>query len=629
MSGLAAIFDFSGRPVLQSKLDAISGGIAHRGADGAGQWLLEEDSNGIGVGIAHAALHTNAEARESTQPLQSECEQCVVAFDGYVSNWEELRTQLLADGALLRDSSDAELLLQAYMKWGADCPRHVDGEYAFVIWDARRKTAFIARDHHGLRPLYYCWQDRRLIVASELQVVRNAMTRSPPLNKGYLAEIMANSPCSNSETVWQGVERLPAAHFMIAGSAGRQIQRYWSVPQHVTIRYRSTADYVDHYRSVLTESVRRASRTDCMLAAELSGGLDSSATYCMAHKLLNEGTLPAPSIAGYTCTAASGSMADEVEYARDAARFAGGALREVPLFQPALEWFASQSARSVNIPNYTNGADSTDLERAMHTDGCRIAMNGIGGDQWLDGSELFVHDSLKSGDWHGLWTGVKADMPSRGIVGAMAFALRQSLVACLPDSWRRAYHRRRLERAGLQTPFWLSRELQALAAERLEQFERCQPNARMARIKQAKHANAQFQLAIELMEQQRASSGIEGRSPMLARAFIEFSAQTPEHIRFRGGTTKFVHREAMQGLMPQSIVKREDKAVFPETNAQRGELLKHLKNALVEEQASELFDKVGLESLIAKYSDDNTSAFWSQEAWSAFCGNAIAEQQRR
>jgi asparagine synthase (glutamine-hydrolysing) len=116
-------------------------------------------------------LRTTPESLEETQPLANEDESLALVMDGRVDNWEELRRALLGKGALLRTWADAELVLRAYEIWGHECLSHIDGDFALVIWDARRQEAFCARDRMGNKPFTYYWAGKTLYFASEQQAI--------------------------------------------------------------------------------------------------------------------------------------------------------------------------------------------------------------------------------------------------------------------------------------------------------------------------------------------------------------------------------------------------------------------------------------------------------------------------
>jgi asparagine synthase (glutamine-hydrolysing) len=149
MSGIAGVIHFDDAPVDLGLIETMTSAMAYRGPDGLHHWV--EGS----VALGQCMLRTTPESLEESQPLTNEDQSLVLVMDGRVDNWEELRRELLSCGAVLRNRADAELVLRAYEIWGRDCLAHIDGEFALVIWDVRRREAFCARDRFGSKPFYY------------------------------------------------------------------------------------------------------------------------------------------------------------------------------------------------------------------------------------------------------------------------------------------------------------------------------------------------------------------------------------------------------------------------------------------------------------------------------------------
>ena len=162
MSGIAGIIHFDGAPVEPGQVEKMTSAMAYRGPDGINHWIKGS------VALGQCLLRTTPESLEETQPLTNEDESLVLVLDGRVDNWEELRSELLGSGAALRNRSDAELVLRAYQTWGPDCLRHIEGDFALVIWDARRRAAFCARDRMGNKPFHYHWSGCSLVFASAM-----------------------------------------------------------------------------------------------------------------------------------------------------------------------------------------------------------------------------------------------------------------------------------------------------------------------------------------------------------------------------------------------------------------------------------------------------------------------------
>ncbi|MEP2552302.1 MAG: asparagine synthase C-terminal domain-containing protein, partial [Marinomonas sp.] len=469
----------------------------------------------------------------------------------------------------------------------------------------------------------YHFADGRLVLASELGSIVRSMHKRPPLNRGFLAEIASAQHHSRTDTAYQSIHRLTAAHGLLCNGDSVRTQRYWTLPLDVTVRHKNDADYSANYLSVLSDCLAGASRTEAPLAMDVSGGLDSSALYALAHHLAGKDELRASEIRGYTLAGVAGSAADEVQFARDTAVHVAGSLTEVPLFEPSLDWFAEQSCKAGDFATYTNGAMSLAMERAAVCDGCRVSIGGNGGDQWLDGIGLAAYQSYRALDGRGLAAGLGTAARQSGATSAVRIAMRDFVRAVLPPSLRREFRLRREAASNQEPAFWLAPDLREALRDKRADHARTQAAEPLARLKQEKLENAQFQWAIELAERQMAREGLESRSPMLARAFIEFSAATPEHIRRRGTQTKYIHRLAMQDILPRSVIERTHEASFPETMGVKSELLTFLDGLLDETQ---LFDPAGLAQLSARYKAAEVDGEWAWAVWGCFVSASLLAQ---
>jgi asparagine synthase (glutamine-hydrolysing) len=562
MSGIVCIFHTDGSPTDPETIKAMTQAMAYRGPDGITQW--HEGA----IALGHCQMHTTTESLEERQPLSNEAGSVVLAMDGYIANYDELRADLLARGARLRDRSDAELVLHAYETWREDCPRHIDGEYAFVIWDARRREVFCARDHQGLRPLVYWFDGARLLVASDIAAIVAGLGGMPPVNRGYTAEFMANVWYSNDETVWEGILRLPPAHTMRVGHDGRVLNRYWSLPLEVSIRYRSDGEYFEHYRAMFADCVRRASRSATTVAFEVSGGLDSSALFCMADQLLSQGRLPAPDIAGYTLDTEPGSLADEMAFVQAVERQTNRNIARVPIFAPDLQWSLQQAQKDCDFPLFPNTFMLIGMAEQLAAGGSRVALNGQGGDVWLNGSPAYYREELATLDLSNLARSLREDIAALGIGKAWSLLLRLGMFALLPEPVKvvaRAFRPAKVLDP-LATNFWLSEEMRGELAQRQARYSSAQakfpPHLRykVEKLEFPFHA-----LVSEMVSRVSAQAGVEHRAPFLSRQFIEFSCTTPEWTRLRGGVRKHIHRQALSGILPAEIAQRNSKAFFDST----------------------------------------------------------------
>ncbi|MFN3864131.1 MAG: asparagine synthetase B family protein [Erythrobacter sp.] len=615
MTGIAAIF--SPGPASERQLGAMMAAMAGRAHDGEGRWVHGRFALGASI------LHTTAEAMEAGQPHLNEDESLALVLDGYLANWEELRRDLTGRGAVLRNRSDAELVLRAYEQWGEDCADRIEGEFAFVIADRRKGRIYAARDHQGLRPLFYCRRGDTLVIASDIPAVFAALDPPPEPNHDYLAGVAAVQLFLPQDTVWREIKRLQQAHWLACDSDGLVTRRYYELPIGERLRYRSDEEYAEHYRAMLLDALRRTTRSHAPVGIAVSGGLDSSSLYCLADRLERQGQLLAPGFQGYTLAATPGSRAYELPYARAAADHIGRTLTEVPLFRPPLDWYIEQARTEHDLPIPTNGAMTIGIEQRVHADGSRVYINGDGGDEWLQGSLIYYREFMREGDVGGFIRALWQDAAAQGWRKVLPPALRTGLSAFVPHrlrGLRKAVRRARLYRDP-DTYYWLRPEVRALLERQEAAYDAALPADPHGWTKENLFASPFGSYARARMQRQRGQNGIEPRHPMFTRQFIAFSLATPEHIRRRAGVTKVIHRIAMRGILPDMILARRTKADF-ESDAIDSEMGRFCR-----EQGRSFLDAFcessGLERLIPPgfvntVDDDRSWELWGLYAVAAF-----------
>ena len=615
MSGIGAIFALEG--VRADALETMAASLAETQHDDAGLWRQGT------MGLAATTLHTTVESREQVQPHVSNDGKVAAVFAGFLLNPDELITDLTAKGAPPANRSDVAIALAAYEAWGDGCAERMLGEFSLIVADGRQGRLFVARDHLGFVPLFYMQDGQRLIIASDFRTMAALSDRPLEPDHLYLAQAIANRWYTRDATPWRQVKRVLRANVMSFDGKRLESQRYWEPPTEISIRYKRDEDYVEHYREMLLDCLRRVSRSDRMVGVAVSGGLDSSSLFCLADRLEKNGQWQAPGFAGYSLAAGEDGNAYELPYARAAARQIGRSLTEVPLFDPDIDWYTSDAEwhRDLAIPS--NGAMMLDLERQVVDDGARVLINGSGGDEWLQGNAQYYREFANSADLAGFWKALQRDSAAFGWGSAIKRASRQTVAELTPGPLRRAIRRRLREnrRRGEREAVWLVPELRAALAEAEEAYDAQMPeNA----VHWAKHnlVKAPFSdLTHTMMRRQRARIGLESRHPMLSRAFIEFSLQTPAYIKRQGATTKVVHRQAMAGVLPQEILDRTTKANF--TNVKIDVQFADYVRAHGRERLAGICDPEGLERVLAVDFASPEGDYWAWEIWGLYAGAAF------
>lgn len=565
MSGIVGIIHFDGKPVTAGQIEQMSRAIAYRGPDGIHHWVDGP------VALGHCMLRTTPEALEETQPLANEDQSLLLVMDGRVDNWAALRQQLLAQGAVLRSRADAELVLRSYERWGSACLQYIEGDFAFAIWDARRQTVFCARDPFGNKPFHYHWQGNTLAFASELHPLLTLPWVEEVVNEGILAEFLAGDWYARDETLWQDILRLMAAHTLEVKATGVKLHQYWQPDLWATLPYSSEQEYVEHYRTLVFDSVKRQSRCHQPVAVEVSGGLDSSAVFCVAEQLRQTGHLPAPAIAGYTFAftdngVTNSGAAHELAYARAVGQQWAVPIHEIAPAMPPLSWYAEQAERYRDFVGFPNGSMSLALRKTAAQHGSCVLLTGEGGDQWANGSRYYYAEELAQRHWRALYGCFQADRTAFGVKQAATWFLRYGCFPNLPTTLQSAAHQfirafRKAAPLSAKARFWLAAAQAEQLGNRITSTD-FQVRSHDQQELLSKLTLPFYAQVMERAERDAARLGLELRHPLHTPQLAQLAFATPTRFRLRGDVGKVIHRQALRDVMPATVLARKDKAEF-------------------------------------------------------------------
>jgi asparagine synthase (glutamine-hydrolysing) len=560
MSGIAGVIRFDGAPVEVGLVERMTAALAHRGPDGIRHWARGS------VALGQCLMRTTPESLEEQLPLANEDESLVLVMDGRVDNWEELRRDLIDRGAVLRTRADAELVLRAYEAWGGDCLARIEGDFALVIWDARRGEAFCARDRVGKKTFTYAWDGATLAFASELHAILALPWMREELNEGLLAEVLADEWRSRDETFWKGILRLPAAHRMTVSARGARPELFWAPDLWETLPYTREEEYVEHYRALLFDVVRRTSRSHLPVAYEVSGGLDSSAIFAVAEDLRRRQQLPAPSIGGYCLKFDDAPDAEERAYSRAVGEHLGVAIEECEATLKPPSWYRAWARRYREFPGYPNGVMSAGLRQAARARGARALLSGASGDTWLGLPWTGAHyaEDLVARQFREIRASFAADRRELGLWAAAWVLFRFGVVPLLPEAIKNFMRVIRWPGHGSRVLRVSSRLEQELERRRVRgsgpQRRRVR---RWTQTMQLEMLEGAFDaLAYEAEERMTCDLGLELRYPFCNHKIIQLAFSTPERLRSRGRIQKRIHRRALAGVLPDRVLEREDKADF-------------------------------------------------------------------
>ena len=558
MSGLAGVYGLDGRPLDRALLRRMTEAVAHRGPDGEGIW-----SDGP-IGLGHRSSRTTPESLGEKQPLLDESGTLCLVLDGRVDNRAELAAWLRAAGVHLRTDTDAELVLQSYALWVDGCAWRIVGDFAFAIWDRRRRRLFCARDPLGIRPFYYRDDGLTFIWGSELRQLLDTLPLGPEPNEGVVGEYLSSRLVDSHETLYRGILRLPPGHLLTVEEGRVRTTRYFDVDPRREIRYRSDDEYAEHFREIFREAVRCRLRSVTPVAVFLSGGLDSSSIVGVAARLARDGHVPEGGFEAYSLDFTQ-AEADERGWVDDVARMWKLPVRHVSADDAIPPSLAEQVADLRDFPDLPTTHPWGLLLAEARRRGARTALWGYGGDEWLTGDTAHCADLLRRLRLVALARRVQDDIRSLTSLGGppvgLADPIRWSVMPLVPRPAKRLVRRFRR----WDVPDWIAPDF----ARRVGLQERLAPDVPTPRFptfaQRAIHRQLQSGWSAaeyEMVDRFETRRSMESRFPFNDRRLIEFALALPEAQRWRGTETKFILRQAAGDLLPSSMAHRKTKGDF-------------------------------------------------------------------
>lgn len=266
---MCGICGFTGRLANSEEiLDKMMNKIIHRGPDSGGAYV----DDGVSLGFRRLSI---IDIDGGHQPIYNETRDMIITFNGEIYNYQELREDLIAKGHVMGSNADTEVLLHGYEEYGEDLLPMLRGMFAFVIWDAKKKTLFGARDFFGIKPFYYALQDGAMIYGSEIKSILEYPTLQKEVNPEALENYLTFQYSVLPETFFKGVFRLMPAHSFTFKEGKLNIKRYWS-PEFQADPEKPLDTFIDEIDAAMQDSIKKHKISDVEVGSFLSSGVDSS-----------------------------------------------------------------------------------------------------------------------------------------------------------------------------------------------------------------------------------------------------------------------------------------------------------------------------------------------------------------
>jgi asparagine synthase (glutamine-hydrolysing) len=374
-------WNLDGKPVDYGYLDSVGAALGPYATDGEGSYCNKN------IAILYYSFHTTKESRSEAQPQVSKAG-AVITWDGRLDNRAELISEL--GGSLNRRSTDVAIVAEAYDTWAVRCFGKLTGDWALSIWNSNSRSLVLAKDPIGTRNLYYRFDNNETCWSSVLDPLVRLAGRTFALDEEYIAGWLSMFPAAHL-TPWVGVHAVPPSSFVLLGPGKHVVSKYWDFNPSNRICYKTDAEYEEHFRTVFATSVRRRLRSDRPILAELSGGRDSSSIVCIADDIIARGAAEVPRLDTISYYDDSEPNWNERPYFTKIEEKRGRMGCHINVGSTDLEpWQEAKfSARPSNghlfsVPG-SSGRTSRQLKDCLTSQGNRVILSGIGGDEVMGG----------------------------------------------------------------------------------------------------------------------------------------------------------------------------------------------------------------------------------------------------
>jgi len=561
MCGIAGIFNFNKEinSHCDKHLQVMNYLQHHRGPDGSGVWV---HSDGF-VGLSHVRLSI-IDLKTGTQPMKSR-NGSIITFNGEIYNYVELREKLGKEN--FHTSSDTEVILLAYEKWGENCVDHLRGMFAFAIWNEKEQVLFCARDRFGIKPFYYTKTSNGFIFSSEVKALLPFVDEIATDNNG-LKDYLAFQFTLGEKTLFRGVKELLPAHTLTIKNGNIHVRKYWEIQYRLdwlhTKRY-----YHEKVRNLLEDSIQVHLRSDVPVGCYLSGGLDSSIVASLARKVQTEGDFHA-----FHGKFSAGPEYDESEYARTVAAFCDLKMHERDFTASDFVSHIRNVIYHLDYPVAGPGSFPQYMTSKLASEHLKVVLGGQGGDEIFGGYARYLiayFEQCIKGAIDGTMHNGNFIVTYESIIPNLS-TLR-NYKPLLQEFWKEGLFEERDKRYFrlINRANGMLREINWELLEPYSAFETFKDIfwgdnvERESYFDSMTHFDFKTLLPALLQVEDRMSMahGLESRVPLLDHPIVEMAATIPSNIKFEDGQLKHLMKTAFSQDIPEKVNQRKDKMGFP------------------------------------------------------------------
>ena len=560
MCGVAGILNLNNRQVtnLEHSLSTLNRLQKHRGPDGEGVWLHENEH----VGLAHVRLSI-IDLETGQQPMLSNSKNAIT-YNGEIYNFEELKKEIGESN--FSTNSDTEVILKAYERWGVDCISKFRGMFAFALWDESKSKLFCARDRFGIKPFYYTIVDDIFYCASEIKALL-PFVKEIDTDKDSLNDYLTFQFTLGEKTLFKGIKQLEPGHLLTIENSQISVKKYWEV--YYNLDFSHTEQYfIEQTRELMGDSIRLHLRSDVPVGAYVSGGRDSSIVAALASQIETS------EFQAFTGKFSYGEGYDESMYARDLSQQYSFNLHELDIKSTDFVSSIHKIIYHLDQPVAGPGSFPQYQISKLASEHRKVVLGGQGGDEIFGGYARYliayfeqcikgaIEGSLNNGNFVVTYESIISSLESLKQYKPL---LKQFWSKGLFETIDRRYFDLVNRAPTLEDEVNWDAIGKSSTCDEFTKIFLGDNVGHESYFDLMTHFDFKTLLPALLQVEDRMSMahGLESRVPFLDHKLIELAATIPADIKFKNGELKRLLVRTFDPILPNSITQRKDKMGFP------------------------------------------------------------------
>ncbi|PHS17484.1 MAG: asparagine synthase (glutamine-hydrolyzing) [Kangiella sp.] len=606
MCGIAGIYNYkTNQPVSSQSIELMCDVITYRGPDGFG---YHYDGS---LGLGHRRLTIIDTHERSNQPMISEDSRTSICFNGEIYNYIELKETLKDAGVNFKTTSDTEVLLELYRNNDISFLNQLNGMFAFCIFDKENNDFLLARDHTGIKPLFYTFTDDGIAFGSEIKSLLQVNGVKKEVNKTLIDSYMSVGYTPTNNTLFKNIFKLEPGHYMTIKNGEVEIKQYWNI-QYDKSNDKGEAYYIKETQNLFEDAIKKQLRSDVPLGVFLSGGIDSSAVVAMMHK---QGV---KDIKTFSVAWDYGDKFNETKYARKVAKQFNTDHTEYFMTAEDFKKFLPEYIRHMDEPVTEAAAISLYYLAKKTKEKVTVVLSGEGADEVYGGYPIYKYMHVVE--------------QYKKIPGFIRKPFLNPILRMLGTKWAKYADLSEIpiEQSYSGVSFYENSQKNKLYSKKFSEYVK--NNNNQAKLKQfydytknddlqtkMQYLDLKTWLVDDLLikaDRMSMAASLELRVPFLDHRFIEFSATMPSKYRFKGYENKYILKKAMEPYLTEEILYRK-KLGFPTPLSImfKGELFDFVKNIIDSDISHDrgYFDQNEIQKVLAEHKngdEDHHRILW-------------------